>query len=75
MFETSNKYFKEFYIGSKYIGQLPCEKDREEIGYYGRQKTILTEDVILKNKKKIKKGTEVNTLIYPICEKIVRQSI
>jgi hypothetical protein len=75
MFETSNKYFKEFYIGSKYIGHLTCEKDREEIGYYGRQKTILTEDVILQNKKKIKKGTLVNTLIYPICEKIVRQSI
>jgi hypothetical protein len=72
MFETSDKFYKEFYIESKFIGQLPCERDREEIGYYGRQKTVLTEDVILTNKKRIKKGTEVNTLIYPFCGKVIR---
>lgn len=71
MFEQG-KYFKEFFIGNKYMGQLPCTKDREEIGYYGRQYMTLQEDVVLTNRKKLKKGTEINTIIYPVCGKIVR---
>jgi hypothetical protein len=74
MFEQG-KYFKEFFIANKYIGQLPCTKDREEIGYYGRKYELLQEDIILTNKKKIKKGTEVNTIIYPVCGKIIRETI
>jgi len=63
-------YFREYYIGSKFIGTVICEKDRETIGYEGQQKEILTELLILTNGKKIKKGTEVKTLLYPLNGKI-----
>jgi len=65
MFEQLG-YFKEYYIENKYIGSIKTEKDREVIGYYGRQYEILLNDLFLENKKKIKKGTKINTVIYPI---------
>jgi hypothetical protein len=65
MFEQLG-YFKEYYIENKYIGSIKTEKDREGIGYYGRQYEILLNDLFLENKKKIKKGTKINTVIYPI---------
>lgn len=60
-------YFKEYWIGNKPIGTLtPCEKDRDVIGYLGRCKEILKEDIVLDNKKKIKTNTEVTTILYPL---------
>ena len=65
MFEIVG-YFREYYVENKYIGSITIEKDREEIGYSGKQTHILENDLIFENKKKIKKGTQVNTVIYPI---------
>lgn len=59
-------HFKEYYINNKFIGTLPSEKDREEIGYNGKRLEVLTETITLNNKKKIKKGVEVLTIIYPM---------
>lgn len=64
-------YFKEYYLKNKFIGTLPCEKDREIIGYNGRQKETTTTKVVFKNKKLIKAGTEVETIIYPLNGKLV----
>ena len=64
-------YFREYYIGSKFLGMVVCDKDRQEIGYWGKKTEPLTEDVILTNKQKIKKGTVVTTLLYPLCGKIL----
>ncbi len=72
MFEQFG-YFKEYYIDKKFIGDLKCEKDREHIGYYGTQKEVLNIDIILDNKKKIKVGTEVSTMIYPLCGSVIKQ--
>jgi hypothetical protein len=63
-------YFKEYYINNKFIGTLPCEKDREVIGYNGRQKETLQNKIVFKNKKSIKAGTEVYTFLYPLTGKI-----
>jgi hypothetical protein len=60
-------YFKEYYIYNKFIGFINCEKDRDIIGYNGRQEETTKSDIILFNKKKIKKGTLVRTIIYPLC--------
>lgn len=60
-------FFKEYYVDSKFISSKVCEKDREEIGYTGRRVETLLEDIIFKNKKKIKAGKVVTTIIYPLC--------
>lgn len=65
MFEQLG-YFKEYYSENKFLGTVSSEKDREEIGYYGKKQEITSEDIYLENKKKIKKGTKVFTVIYPI---------
>lgn len=62
-------FIKEYYIGQKYIGSVQVETGREKVGYEGRETEVLTEPVITDNKKKIKKGTEVMTMIYPMCGK------
>ena len=65
-------YSKDYYtLDKKYIGSLECKKDRDVFGYLGRQKELLTEDLIIK-KKKIKKGNEVLTEIFPINGRIIK---
>jgi hypothetical protein len=71
-FETIG-YSKDYYnLEKKYIGSIVCDKDREVYGYLGRQKEILSEDLILR-KKKIKKGTELLTEILPLCGKLIKK--
>ena len=57
-------YFKEYYVGTKYIGHKECEKDRDSIGYMGKKNHVADLDIKFKNKK-IKKGTEYITILYP----------
>lgn len=64
-------YFKEYYIGRKLIGQLRCDLDREKTGYAGRRTEIISDLVVLDSGKKIKPGTEVMTMIYPLCGKVI----
>lgn len=59
-------YFKEYYINDKFAGKVNAEKDRDQIGYFGRKNELLDQDVILDNKKKIKAGTKVVTVLYPL---------
>lgn len=60
-------YFKEYYIGNKFIGNISLEKlDRELTGYAGRKFETATELIILENGKKIKPGTEIMTMAYPL---------
>jgi hypothetical protein len=58
-------YYKEYYIGNKYIGRSVCEKDRDVIGYNGMQNHVAESDIRLKSKK-IKKGESYRTIIYPL---------
>lgn len=59
-------YFEEFIIDGKFIGAKVCEEQERVIGYYGKQIKIATEDIILSNRKKIKKGQEYYTRYYPL---------
>lgn len=68
MFEILG-YFTEYYINNKFIGTINCEKDRDIIGYNGKTFIVLSEDIVLSNKIKIKKGTQVLTILYPLCGK------
>lgn len=66
-------YFKEYYIGTKLIGKIKCDKDRELTGYAGRVFEEVIEVITLDNGKKIKPGTEVMTMIYPLCGKVINR--
>jgi hypothetical protein len=66
-------YHLDFYIDKKYVGSCKCDhKDREVFGYGGRKTEVMNEDVILKNNKLIKKGTEVITELIPLCGKLIK---
>mgnify|MGYP005993219345 FL=1 len=67
-------YFTDYMIDNKYIGSIIMEKpDRETIGYFGRIDEIATKDIILDNKKRIKKGQSFKTMMYPLCGKFIRK--
>jgi len=59
-------YYKEYYINGKFIGFIKSEKDREIFGFYGQRKEIVLDTIILDNKRKIKKDTEVVTQLFPL---------
>ena len=55
-------YFKEYYIGTKYIGTLNnVAKDRDIMGFHGTKEEITMKEIVLSNKKKIKINTKVTT--------------
>lgn len=68
---TNIGFYKEYYLNNKYIGSIKTEKDRDIIGYNGKKTELLKEPIILENKKKLKIGIEYQTIIYPLCGKIV----
>ena len=71
MFEELG-YFKEYMIDGKSIGTISCQKDRDLIGYIGRVSEVLPNTIVLNNGKKIKAGTKVVSIVYPLCGKIIR---
>lgn len=63
-------YMEDYYIGLKYIGSINSkEQPGREFSYGGRHRYILSEDIVLNNKKRIKGGTEVMTQLIPLCGK------
>ena len=63
-----NSYAKDFIVRRKLIGTIVIDQpDREMFGYAGKETQILSEDVQLSNGKIIRKGTEVETELNPIC--------
>lgn len=63
-------FTKEYYIENKFIGTISTKKDRDIYGYNGKKLEKIDSDIILDNKRKIKKNTEVVTMIYPLCGKL-----
>jgi len=59
-------HFKEYYIENKFIGNLVCAPDRNTIGYNGIATEVLLNQIVLDNNKKIKAGTKVRTMLYPL---------
>tara|TARA_R110002110_G_scaffold171424_1_gene373892 strand:+ start:115 stop:342 length:228 start_codon:yes stop_codon:yes gene_type:complete len=67
-------YFIEYMIDTKYIGTITIEQpDRKEIGYYGRIDSVANQDILLDNKKRIKKGQSYYTRMYPLCGKYINK--
>jgi len=66
-------YMLDFYVERKYMGQIKQkQRDREVLSWAGRQTYTLTTDVVLNNKKTIKKGTLVTTELNPLCGKQIK---
>lgn len=60
-------YFVEYYVSGKFIGSINVDKpDRDVYGYNGKVISTLESDIVLDRKKKIKAGTEVTTMLFPI---------
>lgn len=60
-------YFEEYVVDSKFVGTLLCdEQQSREVGYYGKIEKIAESDIVLQNKKKIKKGQKYHTRYYPL---------
>lgn len=61
-------FFIEYHSNGKFIGTtLTDTNDRPTIGYYSRINHVAETDILLLNNKRIKKGTEYHTYIYPLC--------
>lgn len=61
-------FFVEYMVAGKYVGSITIQQpDRETIGYHGRIDAVATEDIVFSNRKRIKKGTQYYTRLYPIC--------
>jgi hypothetical protein len=59
-------YFIEYYRDNRYVGKIVTQvKDREEFGYAGKINQTATKDIYFKNKK-IKKGEQFMTMLYPL---------
>lgn len=65
---TELGYYKEYYIAGKFIGVVEeVEKDRDTIGFFGKRNEIVVETIRCTNGRIIKPGTEIMTIIYPLC--------
>ena len=64
-------YYKEYYLNGKYIGSIKTDKDRNIIGYNGKLNENIDSIIILDNKKKLKLNTIYQTILYPLCGKMV----
>jgi hypothetical protein len=62
-------YFKEYYINNKMIGTLICDKDRDIYGFFGKKIETIESDLTLSNGRKIKKGEQVATFLFELCDK------
>lgn len=63
-------YSVDYRLRGKYIGSINIDApDREISGYRGRRFEILKENIKI-GKKVYKKGTEVQTEMFPLCGRI-----
>ena len=71
-FETIG-FMMDYYIGNTYMGSIPCNNEPgRAFSYVGRQSITLEEDIVFKNKKRIKKGQQVTTMLIPLCGKMIK---
>ena len=62
----------DYFLENKYLVSIKSEKNihpNEKIGYASTEFHKADTDIII-GKKKIKKGTEYKTIIWPLCGKI-----
>lgn len=60
-------YSKDIYLDGKYYGSINIDElDREVIGYNGKRKEVTTEEIKIGSKKRIKIGTTIETMVYPL---------
>lgn len=66
-------YFLEYFVNGKSIGTKKIDDPgNQQIGYEGRCIFTTTEKIVTDNKKVIKAGTEVKSVLYPLCGRIVK---
>jgi len=69
-------YTIEIYVHNKYKGSYVVDApDRKDFGYSGRKTEILSKDIVLSNKKRIKAGIKIMSECSPICGRTKRPLI
>lgn len=64
----------DYFVNGKYVGyQVVAKADREIYGYGGRIKSTIEKEIVFRNKKKIKAGTEVITECFPLNGKLLEE--
>lgn len=60
-------YFEEYIIAGKFIGVKACQEQPDRvIGYYGTKPAVAENDIVIDNKRKIKKGQQYYTRYYTL---------
>jgi hypothetical protein len=68
-------FFIEYLIDGKLIGCRNVDtNDRGCVGYESKQNHTAEETLVFKANKKIKKGTNYQTRIYPLCGKVITKT-
>jgi hypothetical protein len=68
-------FYKEIVVDGKFVGTIRCENEEgRPHGYNGRQYETLDADIITDRKVKVKKGTTINTSLFPICGRIIYEA-
>lgn len=66
-------YYKDIYLNGKYHGSINIDElDREQIGWNGKRTEITTEEIRIKNKKIIRIGTRIDTMVYPLNGRVIK---
>lgn len=67
-------FFIEYLVDGRLIGVVNVkENDRGSVGYESTKRHIAEETITFKRNKKIVKGQEYYTRIYPLCGKVIKQ--
>ena len=68
-------YMMDFYVGDKYIGNLPCEWSSDKpLGHMSRQNHIAQSDIRI-GKKRIPAGTHYWTITMEVCGRFTGDAI
>jgi len=64
-------FTRDYYVGDKYIGTIPCEYDADSLlGYASRQDLIAETDMRI-GKRNIRRGTSYWTIVNETCGKYI----
>ena len=62
-------YSLDYFTGGKFVGSttITLDEGRDRVtGYLGRERKVLTEDIVLNNRKLLKSGVEVVIETVPL---------
>jgi len=69
MFEQLG-FFRDYFVDGKFVGSVKLNDYEGQIGYYSKKTLVVENEIVLDNKRKIKKGTTTYHFTYPLNGKL-----